>query len=37
MAYEVGGLIEATDYNTLINGTNKLNTTLSVGTVDACD
>ena len=35
MAYEVGGLIEATDYNTLINGTNKLNTTWSVGTGDA--
>ena len=35
MAYEVGGIIEATDYNTLINGTNKLNTTWSVGTGDA--
>ena len=35
MAYEVGGLIEATDYNTLINGGNKFNTTWSVGTGDA--
>ena len=35
MAYEVGGLIEATDYNTLINGGNKFNTTWSVGTGNA--
>ena len=35
MAYEAGGLISATDYNTLINGGNKFNTTWSVGTGDA--
>jgi len=35
MAYEVGGLISATDYNGLINGTNKLNTVWSTGTGDA--
>ena len=35
MAYEVGGLIQATDYNGLINGTNKLNTVWSTGTGDA--
>jgi|TARA_R110000796_G_scaffold51915_2_gene122498 hypothetical protein len=35
MAYESGGIISAADYNTLINGTNKLNTTWSTGTGDA--
>ena len=35
MAYEAGGLISAADYNTLINGGNKFNTTWSVGTGDA--
>jgi hypothetical protein len=35
MAYEAGGLISATDYNTLINGSNKFNTTWSTGTGDA--
>ncbi len=35
MAYEVGGLIEATDYNGLINNSNKFNTVWSTGTGDA--
>jgi hypothetical protein len=35
MAYAQGGLIEATDYNNLINGTNQLNTVWSVGNGDA--
>jgi hypothetical protein len=35
MAYQQGGLIEATDYNNLINGTNQLNTVWSVGNGDA--
>ena len=35
MAYEVGGLIEATDYNNLLNGSNKFNTIWSTGTGDA--
>ena len=35
MAYEVGGLIEATDYNNLLNGSNKFNTVWSTGTGDA--
>lgn len=32
MAYSQGGLIEATDYNNLINGTNKFNTVWGLGT-----
>jgi hypothetical protein len=32
MAYSQGGLIEATDYNDLINGTNKFNTVWGLGT-----
>lgn len=35
MAYAQGDLIEATDYNTLINGSNQLNTVWSVGNGDA--
>lgn len=35
MAYSTGGLIEATDYNNLINGTNQLNTVWGVGFGDA--
>jgi len=35
MAYSQGGLIEATDYNNLINGSNQLNTVWSTGTGDA--
>jgi hypothetical protein len=35
MAYTQGGLIEATDYNNLINGTNQLNQVWSVGNGDA--
>jgi hypothetical protein len=35
MAYQQGGLIEATDYNNLINGTNQLNRVWSVGNGDA--
>jgi len=35
MAYSQGGLIEATDYNNLINGTNQLNTVWAVGNGDA--
>jgi hypothetical protein len=35
MAYESGGLIEATDYNNLLNGSNKFNTVWSTGTGDA--
>lgn len=35
MAYFAGGLIEATDYNNLINGSNQLNTVLGVGFGDA--
>ncbi len=35
MAYSQGGLIEATDYNNLINGSNQLNTVWGVGTGDA--
>ena len=35
MAYEVGGLIEATDYNNLLNSSNKFNTVWSTGTGDA--
>jgi hypothetical protein len=35
MAYTQGGLIEATDYNNLINGTNQLNAVWSVGNGDA--
>jgi hypothetical protein len=35
MAYSQGGLIEATDYNNLINGTNQLNAVWSVGNGDA--
>lgn len=35
MSYSQGNLIEATDYNTLINGTNQLNTVWSTGTGNA--
>jgi hypothetical protein len=35
MAYSQGGLIEATDYNNLINGSNQLNTVWAVGNGDA--
>ena len=35
MTYESGGIISASDYNTLINGTNKFNTTWSTGSGDA--
>lgn len=35
MAYAQGGLIQATDYNNLLNGTNQLNTVWGVGTGDA--
>ena len=35
MAYEAGGLISATDYNNLLNGSNKFNTVWSTGTGDA--
>jgi hypothetical protein len=35
MAYSQGGLIEATDYNNLINGSNQLNTVWSTGTGNA--
>jgi hypothetical protein len=35
MAYQQGGLIEATDYNNLINGTNQLNRVWSVGNGNA--
>ena len=35
MAYSAGGLIEATDYNNLINGSNQLNTVWAVGTGNA--
>jgi len=35
MAYSSGGLIEATDYNNLLNGSNKFNTVWSTGTGDA--
>ena len=35
MAYAQGGLIEATDYNNLLNGTNQLNTVWGVGNGDA--
>ena len=35
MAYESGGIISATDYNNLLNDTNKFNTTWSTGTGDA--
>ena len=35
MAYSSGGLIEATDYNNLINGSNQLNTVWNVGTGSA--
>jgi hypothetical protein len=35
MAYSQGGLIEATDYNNLINGSNQLNTVWGVGTGNA--
>jgi hypothetical protein len=35
MAYAQFGLIEATDYNNLINGSNQLNTVWSTGTGDA--
>jgi hypothetical protein len=35
MAYTQGGLIEATDYNNLINGTNQLNRVWGVGDGDA--
>jgi hypothetical protein len=35
MAYSQGGLIEATDYNNLINGSNQLNTVWGVGNGDA--
>lgn len=35
MSYQQGGLIEATDYNNLINGSNQLNTVLGVGNGDA--
>jgi hypothetical protein len=35
MAYSQGGLIEATDYNNLINGSNQLNTVWSTGFGDA--
>jgi len=35
MTYESGGIIQASDYNTLINGTNKFNTTWSTGSGDA--
>lgn len=34
MSYAQGGLIEATDYNNLINGSNQLNTVWSVGNGD---
>ena len=32
MAYSQGGLIEATDYNNFLNGSNQLNTVWSTGT-----
>jgi hypothetical protein len=35
MAYSQGGLIEATDYNNFINGTNQLNTVWGTGTGNA--
>ena len=35
MTYAVGGLISATDYNSLINGTNQLNTVWSTGAGDS--
>jgi hypothetical protein len=35
MAYSQGGLIEATDYNNLINGSDQLNTVWGVGNGDA--
>ena len=35
MTYESGGIISASDYNTLINGTNKFNKTWSTGSGDA--
>ena len=35
MAYESGGIISATDYNNLLNDTNKFNTTWSTGSGDA--
>jgi len=35
MAYSAGGLIEATDYNNLINGTDQLNTVWAVGNAAA--
>lgn len=35
MAYSSGGLIQATDYNNLLNGSNKFNTVWSTGTGDA--
>lgn len=35
MSYAQGGLIEATDYNNLINGSNQLNTVWGVGNGDA--
>ena len=35
MAYESGGIISATDYNNLLNDTNKFNTTWSTGNGDA--
>lgn len=35
MTYESGGLISATDYNNLLNGTNKFNKTWSTGSGDA--
>jgi len=35
MAYESGGIISATDYNNLLNGTNKFNKTWSTGSGDA--
>ena len=35
MSYSQGNLIEATDYNNLINGTNQLNTVWAVGNGDA--
>ncbi len=35
MAYSQGGLIEATDYNNLINGSNQLNAVWAVGNGDA--
>ena len=34
MTYTAGGLIQASDYNNLINGTNQLNTVLGVGSGD---